>query len=117
MGHGADQRGREQPEAERGQRAQQQSDRQRDVGRQRTAREAVQQAEHAEHADDHEEEERNEDRHLRRDVRTGPQPDEALTTQDRALGTDLEQRISEPEEEPANTTQKPIITIELGLGS
>ena len=91
--------GREQAEAEGRDRAQQQADRHRGVGRQRASGQAVQQAKHAQHRHDHDEEERHEDGHLRRHVRAEPQADEAFAAHDRSLGADLEQAVGEPEEE------------------
>ena len=99
LSHVADRGGGEQAEAERRDRAQQQADPDRGVGRQWATGQAVQQAKHTEHRHDDEEEERHEDGHLRRHVRAEPQADEALAAQDRSLGADLEQAVGEPEEE------------------
>ena len=95
----SDRGGGEQAEAKGRDGAQQQADRDRRVGRQRAFGQAVQQTKHAEHRHDDDEQERDEDGHLRRHVRAEPQADEAFAPHDRALGADLEQAVSEPEEE------------------
>jgi len=67
----------------------------------RTAGQAVEDAQHRQHRDDDEKQERDEHRDLRRYVRAQPQSHEVLAAQDRLLRADLQQPVSEPEEEGA----------------
>ena len=99
LGDAPDRGGSEQAEAKCRHRTQQQPRCNGRVGRQRTVRETIHGAKHAQHRHDHEEKERNEDRDLRRHVRADAQTDEAFAAHDRALRTDLQQPVGEPEEE------------------